>query len=80
MRVSLYDKLTEVLHFADRYSSNTDKEMLVLKLVDLNGEDLGLIRYSISPFSTLISFTSCLPSPILVSFPNSKERRKRLDM
>ncbi|XP_035315122.1 neutral ceramidase isoform X1 [Cricetulus griseus] len=27
-----------------RYSSNTDKEMLLLKMVDLNGEDLGLIR------------------------------------
>lgn len=30
-----------------RYSSNTDKEMTVLKMVDLNGDELGLIRYSI---------------------------------
>lgn len=35
-----------------RYSSNTDKEMLVLKLVDLNGEDLGLISwFAIHPVS-----------------------------
>ncbi|OWK07681.1 hypothetical protein Celaphus_00008435 [Cervus elaphus hippelaphus] len=27
-----------------RYSSNTDKEMVLLKMVDLNGEELGLIR------------------------------------
>lgn len=30
-----------------RYSSNTDKEMVVLKMEDLNGDDLGAIRYSI---------------------------------
>lgn len=35
-----------------RYSSNTDKEMLLLKLVDLNGEDLGLISwFAIHPVS-----------------------------
>lgn len=35
-----------------RYSSNTDKEMVVLKLVDLNGEDLGLISwFAIHPVS-----------------------------
>ncbi|XP_028619917.1 neutral ceramidase isoform X2 [Grammomys surdaster] len=35
-----------------RYSSNTDKEMLILKLVDLNGEDLGLISwFAIHPVS-----------------------------
>lgn len=28
-----------------RYSTNTDKEMLMLKMVDENGHDLGLIRY-----------------------------------
>ncbi|KAG8523103.1 Neutral ceramidase [Galemys pyrenaicus] len=28
-----------------RYSSNTDKEMVVLKMVDLNGNDLGLISW-----------------------------------
>ncbi|XP_075389552.1 neutral ceramidase [Tenrec ecaudatus] len=28
-----------------RYSSNTDKEMVVLKMVDLNGEDLGCISW-----------------------------------
>ncbi|XP_076775180.1 neutral ceramidase isoform X1 [Arvicanthis niloticus] len=35
-----------------RYSSNTDKEMVILKLVDLNGEDLGLISwFAIHPVS-----------------------------
>ncbi|MEJ1276476.1 N-acylsphingosine amidohydrolase 2 [Cricetulus griseus] len=35
-----------------RYSSNTDKEMLLLKMVDLNGEDLGLISwFAIHPVS-----------------------------
>ncbi|XP_060244339.1 neutral ceramidase isoform X1 [Meriones unguiculatus] len=35
-----------------RYSSNTDKEMVVLKLVDLKGEDLGLISwFAIHPVS-----------------------------
>ncbi|XP_004701423.1 neutral ceramidase [Echinops telfairi] len=35
-----------------RYSSNTDKEMVVLKMVDLNGEDLGCISwFSIHPVS-----------------------------
>ncbi|XP_051002296.1 neutral ceramidase [Acomys russatus] len=35
-----------------RYSSNTDREMLILKLVDLNGEDLGLISwFAIHPVS-----------------------------
>uniref|UniRef100_A0A8D1EF05 Neutral ceramidase n=1 Tax=Sus scrofa TaxID=9823 RepID=A0A8D1EF05_PIG len=29
-----------------RYSSNTDKEMLLLKMVDLNGDDLGLISFN----------------------------------
>ncbi|XP_048191361.1 neutral ceramidase-like [Perognathus longimembris pacificus] len=28
-----------------RYSSNTDKEMILLKMVDLNGHDLGLISW-----------------------------------
>ncbi|NWQ77871.1 ASAH2 ceramidase, partial [Columbina picui] len=28
-----------------RYSSNTDKEMVMLKMVDENGEELGLIRW-----------------------------------
>ena len=31
-----------------RYSSNTDKEMVVLKMEDLDGAELGLIRYSVS--------------------------------
>ncbi|KAM4852130.1 putative neutral ceramidase C isoform 2-T2 [Thomomys bottae] len=35
-----------------RYSSNTDKEMVVLKMVDLNGKDLGLISwFAIHPVS-----------------------------
>ncbi|XP_057361854.1 neutral ceramidase isoform X2 [Manis pentadactyla] len=35
-----------------RYSSNTDKEMVVLKMVDLNGSDLGLISwFAIHPVS-----------------------------
>uniref|UniRef100_A0A8D1LR19 Neutral ceramidase n=1 Tax=Sus scrofa TaxID=9823 RepID=A0A8D1LR19_PIG len=35
-----------------RYSSNTDKEMLLLKMVDLNGDDLGLISwFAIHPVS-----------------------------
>uniref|UniRef100_A0A5F9D419 Neutral ceramidase n=1 Tax=Oryctolagus cuniculus TaxID=9986 RepID=A0A5F9D419_RABIT len=35
-----------------RYSSNTDKEMVVLKMVDLNGDDLGLISwFAIHPVS-----------------------------
>nr|XP_045363425.1 neutral ceramidase isoform X1 [Camelus bactrianus]XP_045363426.1 neutral ceramidase isoform X1 [Camelus bactrianus]XP_045363427.1 neutral ceramidase isoform X1 [Camelus bactrianus]XP_045363428.1 neutral ceramidase isoform X1 [Camelus bactrianus] len=35
-----------------RYSSNTDKEMVLLKLVDLNGDDLGLISwFAIHPVS-----------------------------
>lgn len=35
-----------------RYSSNVDKEMLVLKMVDLEGEDLGLISwFAIHPVS-----------------------------
>ncbi|XP_023445701.1 neutral ceramidase [Dasypus novemcinctus] len=35
-----------------RYSSNTDKEMVVLKMVDLNGEDLGLISwFAVHPVS-----------------------------
>ncbi|CAO2585197.1 Neutral ceramidase [Lemmus lemmus] len=35
-----------------RYSSDTDKEMVVLKMVDLNGEDLGLISwFAIHPVS-----------------------------
>ncbi|XP_066100270.1 neutral ceramidase isoform X1 [Saccopteryx bilineata] len=35
-----------------RYSSNTDKEMLVLKMVDLNGDDLGAISwFAIHPVS-----------------------------
>ncbi|XP_043843070.1 neutral ceramidase isoform X3 [Dromiciops gliroides] len=36
----------------DRYSANTDKEMMVLKMVDLNGEDLGLISwFAVHPVS-----------------------------
>ncbi|KAF4019053.1 hypothetical protein G4228_010715 [Cervus hanglu yarkandensis] len=35
-----------------RYSSNTDKEMVLLKMVDLNGEELGLISwFAIHPVS-----------------------------
>lgn len=35
-----------------RYSSDTDKEMIVLKMVDLNGDDLGLISwFAIHPVS-----------------------------
>lgn len=35
-----------------RYSSNTDKEMTVLKMVDLNGDELGLISwFAIHPVS-----------------------------
>ncbi|KAF0884318.1 ASAH2 ceramidase, partial [Crocuta crocuta] len=35
-----------------RYSSNTDKEMVILKMVDLNGVDLGLISwFAIHPVS-----------------------------
>ncbi|XP_026967714.1 neutral ceramidase isoform X1 [Sagmatias obliquidens] len=35
-----------------RYSSNTDKEMVLLKMVDLNGDDLGLISwFAIHPVS-----------------------------
>ncbi|XP_037660915.1 neutral ceramidase [Choloepus didactylus] len=35
-----------------RYSSNTDKEMVVLKMTDLNGEELGLISwFAIHPVS-----------------------------
>uniref|UniRef100_A0A8C3WCB3 Neutral ceramidase n=1 Tax=Catagonus wagneri TaxID=51154 RepID=A0A8C3WCB3_9CETA len=35
-----------------RYSSNTDKEMLLLKMVDLNGDDLGLISwFAVHPVS-----------------------------
>ncbi|KAK2499879.1 hypothetical protein MC885_011424, partial [Smutsia gigantea] len=35
-----------------RYSSNTDKEMVVLKMIDLNGSDLGLISwFAIHPVS-----------------------------
>nr|XP_004653058.2 neutral ceramidase [Jaculus jaculus] len=35
-----------------RYSSNTDKEMVVLKMVNLNGEDLGLVSwFAIHPVS-----------------------------
>ncbi|XP_040831713.1 neutral ceramidase [Ochotona curzoniae] len=35
-----------------RYSSNTDKEMVVLKMVDLDGDDLGLISwFAIHPVS-----------------------------
>lgn len=30
-----------------RYSSNTDKEMVVLRMEDLNGAELGLIRYAV---------------------------------
>lgn len=30
-----------------RYSSDTDKEMVVLKMEDLNGDEMGVIRYSI---------------------------------
>ncbi|XP_044516269.1 neutral ceramidase [Gracilinanus agilis] len=36
----------------DRYSGNTDKEMLLLKMVDINGEDLGLLSwFAIHPVS-----------------------------
>ncbi|XP_021574523.1 neutral ceramidase isoform X1 [Carlito syrichta] len=36
----------------ERYSSNIDKEMLVLKMVDLNGDDLGVISwFAIHPVS-----------------------------
>ncbi|XP_058399425.1 neutral ceramidase [Diceros bicornis minor] len=35
-----------------RYSSNTDKEMIILKMVDLNGDDLGHISwFAIHPVS-----------------------------
>ncbi|XP_012578957.1 PREDICTED: neutral ceramidase [Condylura cristata] len=35
-----------------RYSSNTDKEMVILKMVDLNGDELGLISwFAIHPVS-----------------------------
>ncbi|XP_006880455.1 PREDICTED: neutral ceramidase [Elephantulus edwardii] len=35
-----------------RYTSNVDKEMLILKMVDLNGDDLGLISwFAIHPVS-----------------------------
>ncbi|XP_006169806.1 neutral ceramidase [Tupaia chinensis] len=35
-----------------RYSSNVDKEMVILKMVDLNGDDLGLISwFAIHPVS-----------------------------
>uniref|UniRef100_A0A8C0E7Z4 Neutral ceramidase n=1 Tax=Balaenoptera musculus TaxID=9771 RepID=A0A8C0E7Z4_BALMU len=35
-----------------RYSSNTDKEMVLLKMVDLNGDDLGLISwFAVHPVS-----------------------------
>ncbi|PKU38839.1 neutral ceramidase [Limosa lapponica baueri] len=35
-----------------RYSSNTDKEMVMLKMVDMNGEDLGLISwFAVHPVS-----------------------------
>lgn len=35
-----------------RYSSDTDKEMVILKMVDLNGKDLGLISwFAIHPVS-----------------------------
>uniref|UniRef100_A0A8D2B388 Neutral ceramidase n=1 Tax=Sciurus vulgaris TaxID=55149 RepID=A0A8D2B388_SCIVU len=35
-----------------RYSSNTDKEMVLLKMVDLNGDDMGLISwFAIHPVS-----------------------------
>nr|XP_006121527.1 neutral ceramidase isoform X1 [Pelodiscus sinensis]XP_006121528.1 neutral ceramidase isoform X1 [Pelodiscus sinensis]XP_006121529.1 neutral ceramidase isoform X1 [Pelodiscus sinensis]XP_006121530.1 neutral ceramidase isoform X1 [Pelodiscus sinensis]XP_006121531.1 neutral ceramidase isoform X1 [Pelodiscus sinensis]XP_006121532.1 neutral ceramidase isoform X1 [Pelodiscus sinensis]XP_006121533.1 neutral ceramidase isoform X1 [Pelodiscus sinensis]XP_025039633.1 neutral ceramidase isoform X1 [ len=36
----------------NRYSSNTDKEMVVLKMVDVNGKELGLISwFAIHPVS-----------------------------
>ncbi|XP_072485033.1 neutral ceramidase isoform X2 [Notamacropus eugenii] len=36
----------------DRYSANTDKEMLVLKMLDLNGEELGMISwFAVHPVS-----------------------------
>lgn len=42
---SPYSYLQNPLAERLRYSSNTDKEMLVLKMVDLNGDDLGLISW-----------------------------------
>ncbi|CAM4701558.1 putative neutral ceramidase C [Lepidochelys kempii] len=36
----------------NRYSSNTDKEMVVLKMVDINGQELGLLSwFAIHPVS-----------------------------
>ncbi|XP_014402942.1 PREDICTED: neutral ceramidase [Myotis brandtii] len=49
---SPYSYLQNPLAERLRYSSDTDKEMLVLKMVDLNGEDLGLISwFAIHPVS-----------------------------
>ncbi|XP_054428430.1 neutral ceramidase isoform X2 [Pteronotus mesoamericanus] len=49
---SPYSYLQNPLSERERYSSNTDKEMLVLKMVDLNGDDLGLISwFAIHPVS-----------------------------
>ncbi|XP_036192637.1 neutral ceramidase isoform X3 [Myotis myotis] len=49
---SPYSYLQNPLAERLRYSSNTDKEMLVLKMVDLNGDDLGLISwFAIHPVS-----------------------------
>ncbi|KAM8775017.1 neutral ceramidase isoform 2-T2 [Rhynchonycteris naso] len=49
---SPYSYLQNPLSERARYSSNTDKEMLVLKMVDLNGDDLGAISwFAIHPVS-----------------------------
>ncbi|XP_036592351.1 neutral ceramidase [Trichosurus vulpecula] len=49
---SPYSYLENPLSERERYSANTDKEMLVLKMVDLNGEDLGMISwFAVHPVS-----------------------------
>ncbi|KAM9618783.1 neutral ceramidase [Trichechus inunguis] len=49
---SPYSYLQNPLSERARYSSNTDKEMVVLKMVDLNGQDLGVISwFAIHPVS-----------------------------
>ncbi|XP_037015763.2 neutral ceramidase isoform X1 [Artibeus jamaicensis] len=49
---SPYSYLQNPLSERVRYSSNTDKEMVVLKMVDLNGNDLGLLSwFAIHPVS-----------------------------
>eukprot|EP00075_Anas_platyrhynchos_P004629 XP_012952758.2 putative neutral ceramidase C [Anas platyrhynchos] len=49
---SPYSYLQNPAYEKSRYSSNTDKEMVILKMVDENGHDLGLISwFAVHPVS-----------------------------